>query len=183
MKFRHLTALYTDLNSEDCSRRLIASIDPESPTLFSLSGHSGSKPVIGRLDGDQFYLHKRRTWKNAYAPKCYGIFVTEGNGTLIECHFDLKRITKVFTNIWLAMAVLFGIPMFVLSFWNLLTHGPYADYGEYLSLFLPMLMIPTIFFLPKFGLWLSASDEEFILTLLRNNLAAKNCESNKHAVA
>jgi hypothetical protein len=176
MKFRHFTTLHTELGSEECSRRLLALIDPERWTIFSLSGNAGSAPMIGYLDGDQFYLHKRSTWRNDFAPYCYGNFVTQNNGTLIECYFDLHRWTKVFMNFWLTFAILLGVPIFALSIWDLLKTGRYNDGGEYLGLVLPVMMVLFGIYLPKFGLSLGESNEQLILEFLRNALAAKNCE-------
>src|SRR6202035_979589 len=102
MKFRHFTTLHTDFDSEECSRTLIRSIDPEQRTLFSLTGYKGKAPVISWVDDGQFYLHTRRFWRNDFAPQCYGNFVTQDKGTLIECYFDLHSWTKLFMNVWVA---------------------------------------------------------------------------------
>jgi hypothetical protein len=176
VKFRHFTTLHTELSSEECSRRLFASIDPERWTIFSLSGYTGSASVIGWLDGDQFFLHKRSTWRNDFAPYCYGNFVTQDNGTIIECYFDLQRWTKVFMNFWLTFAILLGVPIFAFSVWDLLKTGRYNDGDEYLGLVVPVIMVLFGIYLPKFGLSLGESSEQFILEFLQKTLSAKNYE-------
>jgi hypothetical protein len=183
MKFRHFTTLRTELSSEECSRRLLASIDAERWTIFSLSGNVGSAAMIGWLDGDQFYLHKRSTWRNDFAPYCYGNFVTQDNGTLIECYFDLQRWTKVFMNFWLAFAILVGVPISGLSIWDLLKTSRYNDSGEYLGLLVPTMMVLFGIYLPKFGLLLGESNEQFIVEFLRRTLSARNCEPSPNTSA
>ena len=79
-------------------------------------------------------------------------------------------------NFWLTFAILLGVPIFALSGWDLLKTGRYNEGGEYLGLVLPVAMILFGVYLPKFGLSLGESNEQFILEFLRNTLAAKNCE-------
>jgi len=144
--------------------------------MLSTSRYQGSAPVIGWMDGYQFYLHKRRTWRNDFAPQCYGNFVTQDKGTRIECYFDLQRWAKVFMNVWLTMAIVFGVPVFAFSIWDLLKTGRYNDGGEYLGMVVPVGLISFGIYLPKFGLLLGNSEEGFILEFLVRALEAKKCD-------
>jgi hypothetical protein len=131
--------------------------------------------VIGWLDGDQFYLHKRRIWRNDFAPHCYGNFVDQDKGTLIECYFDLHRWTRLFMNLWLTLAILIGISIFVISIRDLLHAGNFNDSGEYVGLFVPVAMTLFGIFLPKFRLLLGKPEEEFILGFLERTLVPRKC--------
>src|SRR5277367_3687845 len=108
MKFRHFTVLRTDLDENECLRRLTESIDPERWTIFSLSGYKSSKPVIGWIDGYQFYLHKRRYYRNDFAPLFHGNLQSLARGTLIEGYFDMPRWTRIFMRFWLGGVILLG---------------------------------------------------------------------------
>jgi hypothetical protein len=176
MKFRHFSTLHSDFDTEECVRRLIQSIDPAQRTIFSLSGYRGTALVIGWLDGNQFYLHKRRIWRNDFAPLCYGNFVTQDKGTLVECYFDLQRWTKRFMNIWLALAILIGVPIFAISVYDLFKSGNFNDGSEYLGMVAPVGLILFGIYLPKFGLLLGKSEEDFILEFLQRILVANKCD-------
>jgi len=181
MKFRHFTTLRTDFDAEECGRRLIQSIDLEQRTIFSLSGYKGTAPVIGWLDGNQFYLHKRRTYRNDFAPLCYGNFVAQDKGTLVECYFDLRRWTKLFIKLWLTLVILIGVPIFAISVHDLFKTGHFNDGSEYLGLVVPVAMILFDIYLPKFGLLLGKSEEEIILEFLWSTLVANKCEPSANA--
>ena len=79
-------------------------------------------------------------------------------------------------NFWLTFAILLGVPIFAFSIWDLLKSGRYNDNGEYLGLVVPVMMVLFGIYLPKFGLSLGESNEQFILEFLRTTIAAKICE-------
>ena len=173
MKLRHDTTLHTDFDAEECRRRLIESIDPERRTIFSLSGYRGSKPVIGWIEGYQFYLHKRRYWHNDFASQFYGNLLPQDRGTLIEGYFDVPRWTKIFMRIWLGGVLLLGSPIFVLSLLDLLPGRGYVEGNPRIGLLAPPCMVLFGVLLPKFGLWLGRHEEQFILEFLERTLVAR----------
>ena len=172
MKFRHFTTLRTDFDPEECGRRLLESTDPERRTLFSLSGYKGSKPVIGRIEGQQFRLHKRRYWHNDFAPQFYGNLLPQSRGTLIEGYFDMRRWTKIFTRIWLAGVLVPGIPMFVLSLLDLLRGSTHIKGDLRVGLLVPPCLALWGILFPRLGLWLGRHEERFILEFLQKTLVA-----------
>ena len=172
MQFRHFTTLRTDLDAEECRRRLIESTDSERRTIFSLSGYRGSKSVIGWIEGYQFYLHKRRYWHNDFAPQFYGNFLPQARGTLIEGYFDIPRWTTMFMRIWLAVVLLLGIPIFAVSLLDLINGHSYGEGDLRIGLVVPPSMALFGILLPKFGLWLGRHEERFILEFLQSTLVA-----------
>ena len=178
MKFRHFTTLRTDFDTEECRRRLIESIDPERRTIFALSGYKGSKPVIGWIDGYQFYLHKRRYWRNDFAPLFYGNLLPQDRGTIIEGYFEVQRWAKWFMRFWLGGVVLLGSPMFVLSLLDLLRGRSYWEGDARIGLLVPPGMALFGILLPKFGLWWGRHEEEFILEFLQSTLVARMANPN-----
>ncbi len=172
MKFRHFTTLRTDFDTEECRRRLIESIDPERRTIFSLSGYKGSNPVIGWIDGYQFYLHKRRYWHNGFAPLFYGNLLFQDRGTLIEGYFDVPRGSMMFSRICLGGVLLLGGPIFVLSLLDLLEGHGYVKGDPSIGLLVPPCMVLFGMLLPKLGLWFGRHEEQFILEFLQSTPAA-----------
>jgi hypothetical protein len=180
VKFRHFTTLHTGFDSDECRRRLVESVDPERRTIFSLSGYKGSKPVIGWLDGYQFFLHKRRYWpsRNDFAPQCYGNFVAQEKGTIIECYFDATEWAKWFVKFWLVFASLLAMPIFIISLISLIKSGDYYDGSQYIGLVAPVAMVLFGIYLPKAFLEMGRGEEDFILEFLRITLNAYISESN-----
>ena len=178
MKFRHFTTLRTDFDTAECRRRLIESIDPERRTIFSLSGYRGSKPVIGLIGSYEFCLHKRRYWHNDFAPQFYGNLLPQARGTLIEGYFDIPRWTKIFMRIWLGGALLGGIPIFVLSLFELLQRRRYMEGDLRIGLLVPPLGVLFGILLPKLGLRLGRHEEQFILEFLQSTLVARMANPN-----
>jgi hypothetical protein len=172
VKFRNFTTLHTDFDTEECRRRLIESIDPERRTIFSLSGYRGSKPVIGWIEGYQFYLHKRRYWHNDFAPQFYGNLLPQDRGTLIEGYFDVQRWVRSFRRIWLGGVIVLGIPGFVIGLLNLLQRRGHVEGDALIELLVPTGMALFGILLPRFGLWLGRHEEQFILEFLQSTLVA-----------
>jgi hypothetical protein len=147
-------------------------MDPERRTIFSLSGYRGSKPLIGWIEGNQFCLHKRRYWRNDFAPQFYGDLLPQARGTLIEGYFDVPRWTKVFMRIWLGGVLLLGGPFFVRSLLDLLRGRGYVEGDLRAGLLAPSCMVLFGILLPKLGLWLGRHEEQFILEFLQSTLVA-----------
>jgi hypothetical protein len=172
MKLRHFTSLLTDFDTEACRHRLTESIDPESRTIFSLSGYKGSKPLIGRVKGDEFLLHKRRYYRNDFAPQLYGKLQPNERGTLIEGYFDMPRWTKWFMRIWLGFVIVVGGFFVPSALWKLMQGGNHRDDGFWVGLLVPPGMVLFGLLMPKLGLWLGRNEEQYILDFLQTTLIA-----------
>jgi hypothetical protein len=106
--------LHSDFPPESCLTRLTENIDLDR-WAFSLSGYEGSKPIVGRIAGNEFRLHKRRYWHNRSGPVLFGRVGAEGRGSLIEAYWDLWLWDRIFMRVWLGYAVLVGTPIFFTS--------------------------------------------------------------------
>jgi hypothetical protein len=177
VKLRHFITLRTDFDTEECRRRLIESIDLDQRTIFSLSGYKGSKPVIGRIEGYQFCLHKRQYWHNDFAPQFYGNLWSQDRGTIIEGYFDMQRWTKMFMRIWLGFALVVGIPLFLFSFSDLFFGSSNMNGDPRIGLLVPPSLVLFGILLPKLGLWLGRYDEQCILEFLQRTLVAGVADS------
>jgi hypothetical protein len=181
MKYRHFTALHTDFDATECLRRLNESIDVEQRTIFSFSGYKGSKPVLGRIDGYQFYLRKRRYWRNDFAPQFYGDLVVQERGTVVEGYFDLTPWTRKFMRIWLGGVILLGAPIFILSVVDLI-HGSRGT-NPAVGLLVPIGLVSFGTLLPKFGLLIGNSEEKFIVEFLQRALVARIAAPSSNPIA
>jgi hypothetical protein len=74
-------------------------------------------------------------------------------------------------RIWFFGAVLLGVPIFVLTFWDLIRTRQRMD-GELVGLLVPPALIVFGALFPRFGLWLGRYEEERILEFLQVTLVA-----------
>lgn len=100
---------------------LSRTIDQEQWTLFSLSGFRGERPLLGEVGEDTFRLRKRLNYRNDFARQFYARFKPEQGGTRIEACFETHRFTRYFMRVWLAVAVLIGTPIFIMTVRDKLT--------------------------------------------------------------
>src|SRR5712692_1652178 len=105
-------SLHTGLSIEECQRHLTEAVDFPRRTLFSLSGYQGRKRVLGWVDNHEFELHKRKYYRNDFAPVFLGALSPESHGTRIEGYFDCPRWIKIFWRFWCASVFLIVVPVF-----------------------------------------------------------------------
>jgi hypothetical protein len=164
--------LRSDYSPDACLARLAEQIDIDQLTLFSLSGYRGSKPILGRIAGNEFRLHKRRSWHNSFGPVLYGRVAADGRGTTIEAYWDVLRSTRISMRIWLIFAALIGTPIFLRSVMQLLD-GRTRMVGElWVVLVVPPAMILFGLLLPEWGALLSFHERRQVLKMLQRALAA-----------
>ena len=96
-----------------------------------------------------------------------------GGGTKIEGYFDAPRWAKYFMRIWLAGAVLIGIPIFVRTALDITTGSHHMSGDLWVGLMVPPLLVLFGTVLPKFGRLLGKQDRKFILGHVQNMLAAR----------
>jgi hypothetical protein len=76
--------LHSDFPRDACDAKIEAQIDFDRGTLLSLSGYRGTRPILGRIAGSEFRLHKRRYWHNSFGPVLFGRVITDGQGSRME---------------------------------------------------------------------------------------------------
>ena len=160
--------LRTDIPIEECRARLTAAMDVEQ-LAFSLSGYTGSKPILGRLRDTTFRLQKRRSYGNSFAPFFFGHFVALEGGTLIEGHFKMHPFVRAFMVFWFLFLGLFAVAALVLP-----SRGqPEAPWGRAALLLGVVAMAAFGAGLKKLGAWLGQAEEGSILEFLKTTLEAK----------
>lgn len=163
--------LHSGLTPTAAADALRRSIDEERRTTFSWSGYKGDQPVLGVITGNTFRLQKRRYWRNDFAPHFYGAMAPEPGGTRIEGHFDLSQWVKGFMWVWLGIAAMIGIPIFISTLIEY-SKGQQAD-NDVLGLIVPPALIVWGFVLPRLGRLFGRGDEAFIVQHLELCLSAR----------
>lgn len=166
-------ALHSDVSISECRNRISNAIDTPRWTLFSLSGYEGSRPVLGKIDGDRIRLEKRRYYRNSFAPYFYATLSAQEHGTRIEGHFDSPPLVKVFMWIWLAFVLAIGIPLFILSLKDIFLKTDAGSGDPIIGVLVPPVLIVFGILLPKIGKWFARSEEGFILNFLQRILPAR----------
>jgi hypothetical protein len=155
--------LHSEYSPGECLARLAEKIDVDRLTLFSFSGYQGKKPVLGRIVGNEFRLHKRRYWHLS----------SDGTGTAIEAYWDMLRGTKISMRIWLIFAAIFGTPIFLKSVMQLLD-GKTRMVGDLcVGLVVPPAMIFFGLLLRELGAMLSFRERKHIVEMLHQELVAE----------
>jgi len=151
---------------------MIEQIDLDRRAIFSFSGYHGKNPVLGRFSDFEFRLHKRRYWRNDFAPVLYGRLVAESRGTLVETYWGIQRWPRIFMRIWLTFAALIGVPVFVASLWQLITGNQNLRGDLYVNLLVPPGMLLFGMMLPKVGMALGFREKRFLAEFLERVLVA-----------
>ena len=138
-----------------------------------MSGYKGGRPILGQVGENTFRLRMRRYSRNDFAVNFYGRFAPEQGGTRIEGYFDMPRWTKYFMRIWLAGAVLIGIPIFVGTLLDIATHSDYMTGDKWVGLVVPPALVLYGTVLPSLGRLFGKRDRQFILQHIQNTLAAR----------
>lgn len=165
--------LQSDISISECLNRISNAIDTPRWTVFSLSGYQGSRPVLGKIEGDRIRLEKRRYYRNSFAPYFYATLSEQEHGTRIEGHFDSPPFVKVFMRIWLAFVLAVGIPIFILSLKGIFLKTNTGNGDPVVGVLVPPVLIVFGILLPKIGRWFARSEEGFILNFLQRILSAR----------
>jgi hypothetical protein len=164
-------ALHSDYSPGECLAKLAVQIDVDRLTLFSLSGYQGKKPILGRIVGNEFRLHKRRYWHNSFGPVFYGRVAGDGRGTTVEGYWDNIAWDRISMRIWLIFAALFGTPIFLKSVMQLLDGTTRVHEALWVGLVVPPAMILFGLLLSELGALLSFERKQ-VLEMLHRELVA-----------
>ncbi len=164
--------LHSDYLPGECLAKLAAEIDVDRVTLFSLSGYRGKKPILGRIAGNEFRLHKRRYWHNSFGPVLYGRVAGDELGTTVEAYWDILRGARISMRIWLLFAALIGTPIFIRSMLELLDYNTRMNGNLWVGLVVPPAMILFGLLLPQLGEALSFHEKKQVLEVLNRALVA-----------
>ena len=133
--------LHCPLPPDEFADRLRRRIDPQQRTLFSLSGYKGEKPILGEVGKTEFRLQKRRYSRNDFVGHFYGVFEPESGGTRIKGYFAPPRWARYFMRVWLASAVVCGVPLFVATLRDVITGTHKVSGDTWVGLVVPLLLV------------------------------------------
>jgi hypothetical protein len=157
----------SNLDTQACIENLAAMFDKDEFSLFSFSGYRGVKPLIGRIVGSEFRLHKRRYWRNSFGPVLYGKIVPVGGGAQIQAYWGFLRSARICLLIWLVLVALISVPLIADAI-RQSVHGQFlTENDRWLLLVVPFALLAWGFVLPYVGGVLSASEKPIILDVLQ----------------
>lgn len=165
--------LHSDFPREACLSNIREQIDVDRWTLFSLSGYRGDKPILGRVVGSEFRLHKRRYWHNSFGPVLFGRVIAEGQGSRIEGYWDIWRGPRIFIRGWTILAAIIAIPVLAGSLRELMNNKSLLQDNPWLGFAVPLGLVLWGFVLPWIGAALSFHERKHVVQLLERVLLAR----------
>lgn len=164
--------LHSDYPPQLCLAKLAEQIDVDQFTLFSFSGYKGNKPILGRVAGNEFRLHKRRYWHNSFGPVLLGRVLPDFKGTTIEAYWDIWKWPRVFMRVWLGFAIAVGIPIFLASARDAIRDRSLVSNDNWLGLAVPLILVLFGLLFPRIGAALSFHERKHVIKLLEGALMA-----------
>ncbi|HET7105538.1 MAG TPA: hypothetical protein VFI38_01935 [Candidatus Acidoferrum sp.] len=172
MKEKLDITFHSDFPPQLCLAKLAEQIDVDHFTLLSFSGYKGNKPILGRVAGNEFRLHKRRYWHNSFGPVLFGRVLPDFKGTTVEAYWDIWKWPRVFMRVWLGFAVASGIPIFLVSARDALRERSLVSNNNWLGLAVPLIFVLFGLLFPRIGAALSFHERKHIIKLLEGALMA-----------
>jgi len=161
--FKHLAQrkpdveFFTRLPVEDCQQRLSMALD----RWRWFANFRPDKPVIGKVSGRRFQMHKRIYYRNSFMPILHGELIPTSQGTFVRASFRFHILTTMFMVAW------FGGTVFLL----LRSVGPVLFGTEsWLALVIPVGFLTFGMLLVWIGSLLEKPSKAFVIAYLRRIL-------------
>jgi hypothetical protein len=164
--------LHSDYSPDTCVAKLSEQIDSDKRSLFSLSGYKGSKPIVGRIGGNEFRLQKRRYWHNSFGPVLFGRVTSHGRGSLVEGYWGMARWTRMFMRVWIIFAIVVGTPILFDSLKCMGSAGCKVRGDWWIGVAVPPALVLWGLLLPRLGAVLSFHERKHVVQLLEQSLVA-----------
>lgn len=132
----------------------------------------GRNGLRGVVEDHSFRVSKRGDRDNSFAAQFYGELEPEADGTRVVGHFEFPRWIHFMMWAWFAVAVVFGIPVLVLTIAEILKGARPLSGNVWVGLIVPPGLLLYAALLPAIGRYLRRGDERFILYFLEAKLAA-----------
>ena len=172
---RKMVVLHSPLSPEKVVETLRREMEEERWSLSSIFGVAGDRPVVGKIDENQLRLRKRVYSHKDVAGQFFGHIEAEPAGTRIVGYFDFLPWIGMFMRVWLVMAMLISIPIFVVTIADLVrgVHWMGAKGGDWVGLVVAPGFLAYALVLPKLGRYLGRGGERYILNFLESKLDAR----------
>jgi hypothetical protein len=165
--------MHSALSSGAFTEALRGAVDPERWTLFSLSGYEGTRPILGEVQSNTFRLQKRRISRNDFAGHFYGQVEPEIGGTRIEGYFAAPRWARYFMRLWVALAVISGVPIFIGAIRDLLSGSHDMSGDLWVGLVVPPFLIFVGTVLPRLTQRFGRADRRMMVEFVQRVGAAR----------
>ena len=162
--------LHSDYPQEACLGKLAEQIDIDQWTVFSLSGYKGRGPILGRITGNEFRLHKRRYWHNSFAPVLFGRVQADRRGALVEAYWDMWPRVRFFIRVWLVLVAVIGAPIFFTTLQRAM-RGGFSQGGDlWIDLIVPPALLLWGVLLPHLGAALGFHERRHVVAFMERTL-------------
>ena len=143
------------LSSQQVLSQITESVDQEGPS--SLAGLLGTKPFIGKIDGNTFRIKKRRHYWNGFVPLLYGHVEPVGEESLITVQIQTRRLTfaTIWMTVWTGLAGLFSIVSMLVFTTALMLGNTEALTGVTKPIAVAFILVPVL--LLVCGVWIIKS--------------------------
>lgn len=165
--------MHSTLTPGAFTEALREAVDQERWKLFSPSGYEGIRPVLGDVQTNTFRLQKRRTTRNDFAGHFYGQVEPEVGGTRIEGYFAAPRWARYFMRLWIVLALVIGLPIFVGTVRDVFTGSRDMGGDLWVGLVVPPFLIFVGTVLPRFTQRFGRADRRMMVEFVRHVGAAK----------
>src|SRR5262245_4357412 len=162
--------LHTDLPLFECAHRLRRAIDEPRWALFSLSGYSGSRAVIGTVDPNAVRLQRRRRFGHPWeALFLYARLAPDQSGTRIEGRFRHRPSYAICMGLWTAFAIVVGGILLVSSVMELVASTGRVSGSPWVTV-----AIPLMFWLyAAWCFWRGRRERRLLTAFVSETVAAK----------
>ncbi len=165
--------MHSALSPDALGEAIRRAIDPEHRTLFSLSGYEGKRLMLGEVRTNTFILQKRRISRNDFAGHFYGTIEPEPSGAKIEGHFAAPRWARYFMRLWIALAVIFGAPVFIGSLRDVLRNERAVGGDLWVGLVVPPFLVFVGTVLPRMTQRFGRGDRRMMIEFVQQIGAAE----------
>jgi hypothetical protein len=161
--------LRTDLPLFECAHRLKDAVDEPRWALFSLSGHAGSKTVIGTIDATEVRLQRRSRFRHPWeAVFLYARLVPDESGTRIEGRFRRRRSNVIFMGLWITFAIVVGAVLFAYAVAELVAPTGRASGNPWVGVAVP----PIFWIAAACYFWRGRRERRFLTAFVRDTVNA-----------
>lgn len=143
------------LSSQQVLSRITESVDREGPS--TLAGLLGTKPFIGKIDGNAFRIKKRRHYWNGFVPLLCGHVEPTGEESLITVQIQTRRLTfaTIWMTVWIGLTGLFSVVSTLVFTTALMLGNTEALTGLSKSTAVAFILVPVLMLI--FGVWIIKS--------------------------
>lgn len=173
---RRMINLHTTLGPEAVVEILRRKVGEARWSLSPLARMNGAE-FVGRVDGSVFSVRRREYRGDNFASQFYGrIEPAPGGtkfGTRIVGYFDFPRWVRYLMWVWLVLAVVVAVPIFVLTVVEIARDPRVMSESRWAGVVVPPAFLSYALLLPAMGRRFGGRGQGVVLRFLESELGAR----------